>query len=223
MYIPQSEHSYPVRTLIISSVLIQFKPVDIAINLRHPLFLITSLPSPFCLSAILIDYWFLTCFDSCLRLLPAPWYFCISAFGFWTQVVFWLFFCLRFGHYKSLSLWLPVNEVHSLYLPWSASDSLSKRNIPGVFRNLTLWITLSTVSCERMVLLELSAWTNSFALHVSVIIMHSCSPVTSLCFCQIWARARPSLCLITLWSFPDSWYFPNASFASRFLEFPLLY
>ena len=29
----------------------------------------------------------------------------------------------------------------------------------------------------------------------SVSFMHLCSPVTSLCFCEIWAWARPSLCL----------------------------
>ena len=55
------------------------------------------------------------------------------------------------------------------------------------------------------------------------VIMHSCSPVTSLCFCVIWAQARPSLCLVTLRSFPDSWHFLNASFVARFLGFPLLF
>ena len=41
------------------------------------------------------------------------------------------------------------------------------------------------------------------------VIMLSCSPVMSLCFCLIW----------TLRLFPDSWHFPITSLASRFLEF----
>ena len=53
------------------------------------------------------------------------------------------------------------------------------------------------------------------------VIMQSCSSVTSLCFCVIWAQGRP--CLVTLRLFLDSWHFLNASFVSRFLGFPLFF
>ena len=42
--------------------------------------------------------------------------------------------------------------------------------------------------------------------------MHSCSLVTSLFLSDL----SLSLCLVTLRLFTDSWYFPTASFASRF-------
>ena len=127
-FIPQSEHCQAIRTLIISSVSIQFKPVDIEINLRHPLFLITSLPSPF-LFIRYSDSWFLTfvlipVYDSCLPLVLLP--ICPCFFDSAHVLTIILPFCL--GHYESLSLWLMTFCLEINYFlcicPWSASGSL---------------------------------------------------------------------------------------------------
>ena len=52
--------------------------------------------------------------------------------------------------------------------------------------------------------------------------MHSCSPVMSLCFYEIWARAHPESASLTIQSFPDFWYFLRLRSLLIFWNFPLL-
>ena len=138
VFIPQSEHSQAVRTLIISSVPIQF---NIEIHWQHLLFLITNLPCPFCLSAILILgfwllFWILFTTPACpLVLMPI----CLWFLDYCLCFDYSFAFC--FGHYESrLSGYnfLSGNKLRSLHLPWSASGSLPERNTPNDASSISL-------------------------------------------------------------------------------------
>ena len=95
VFIPQSGHSFPVRTLIFTLCrfcLSQF----IEINYDTPLFLVSQvhLVPLFIRSS---DSWFLNS-APILRLpfLPARLYLATSDFWFWLELGFWLFICLSY-------------------------------------------------------------------------------------------------------------------------------
>ena len=77
-------------------------------------------------------FWFLVfdfCFDSCLRLLPAPWYFCLWFLDSACVLTILLPFVLDTTNLCLSGYdFLPGNKLRSLHLPWSASGSLPERN-----------------------------------------------------------------------------------------------
>ena len=87
----------------------------------------------------------------------------------------------------------------------------------------SVWLKWCLLVMIWIILFSSSVW--SCLLLLSFIprfcqLLCTCVPKSRLC--AIWTRACPSLCLVTLRSFPDSWHFLNSSFVARFLGFSLV-